>query len=134
MNRISFSGMAVALVLLSTGERLAVAETQGGAADTASTSQAAHPARGLVSDSPIFASGLAGEATTRESSSRAGSASGWLARVTGMCRTSRRPVAGVRIPLHACPLFLALLDGEVVSPANAQLRVGARSPIAARDD
>jgi len=139
MNRIGFWGVALSLVLLLTGERVAQAETRY----TAGTveGQAAGSARGSVFDSAIFSDRLAtetaapAEATTaQESGADAATAAGWLARVTGVCRMSRRPIAGVRVPLHACRLFLASVDGEVANPIYSELSVRWISPMAARID
>jgi len=139
MNRIGFGGTALSLVLLFTGEHLAQAETRQTAA--APEGQSAGSTRGSVFDSAIFSDRPATETAApaeakaaQESSADAATPGGWLARVNGVCRMSRRPVAGVRVPLHACRLFLAEVDSEIVSPIDSRLSVRWISPIAARID
>ncbi len=139
MNRIGFWGTALSSVLLFAGEPLAHAETRQSAATTEGRS--AGSTRGSVLDSAIFSDRPATETAApaeakgaQESSTDAATPGGWLARVTGVCRMSRRPVAGVRVPLHACRLFLAEIDSEIVNPIYSKLSVRSIWPLAARID
>jgi hypothetical protein len=139
MNRIGFRGTALSLVLLFAGEGLAHAETRQSAATTEGPS--ALSTRGSVFDSAIFSDRTATETAAPseakaapESSTETATPGGWLARVTGECRMSRRPVAGVRVPLHACRLFLAEIDSEIVIPIYSKLSVRWIWPMAARID